>query len=800
MVLFESLALVSGLKDVFLYNRELYMFNRAVNQQRIYHTQKMRIEQILLFREDLRELFDLTIGKMENYLVVNTLTLAFSFGFFYEGRLPHDVPTWLMVLWAIPLGSAILFLIMSVWFAIYASITAQTLAVRLLTQWIRLPVPSKEDISKAAATADDFEKQKASALLRVPIVSERTQAGIAGAVPSSSSSTPPQTITEGENENIEVTEQESVPKMVNPALREMFAAEYPRFVEHFHMFQYLQENWAGYDAYARVCMVVGSGQLISVIGYTGVAWYITHAARWGAAVFVILLVVFGMVHTGMNVLLSRRELITVLFFQSAGPIIGCSAAIIHYMDTTGVYEQTVAWLAPISFLFHMLTITYLVAVGSERNGDLPSKYSTVISIDVLGLWEDREDDEFNETNRGMDALTAWQKKWLKATKREAPVSALIPQSVDLAQAEELRRVKPKKIGKSHSLNRLQASALLDEPMGGKYVRTYEPTKHTKTFAWSAFRQAGGLVVLVWLIAFAAGIAVAIKGDIAGWDSDPASHTAAAGFAVWQPVSLATGTSKAVASNNFYPLLYNFDSIISVRSVTSLGLHVLVGDRARPDLHYRAVLVTGGAPSEFALKDYSEFGWAKFRTVYSETIASMSDEIPSGRAPWCSQHDVVTMVEPGVLRDCSDLKIRWRVSEGLDSHFKAVTGRFGLNAVDRHIDRFKFNRLSLAIRSETRISLPVTLENVVDLAKNEFLMACITQDGLLGVWTTQHEEVPSKGVRELPDRHEIEWRSIVGAGGKSFVVFGEVRANAKYQAFYINDILLLARQNRFGHNR
>lgn len=224
MVFFESLALLGGLKDVFLYNRDLYMFNRQINQDRIYHTQKMRIDQILLYRDDLRTLFELTVGKMENYLVVNTLTLAFTLAIFYAGKMPIDTPSWLMWMWGASLGTAVLFLIMSIWFAIYATITAQTLAVRLLTQWLRLPVPSQTDIAKASATAEDFEKQPRDALLRVPIVSKDSQSAAAArsmrrhSDPSVRASTMP---TEVRDRGAE--EAESYPAMVNPVLEDLFA-------------------------------------------------------------------------------------------------------------------------------------------------------------------------------------------------------------------------------------------------------------------------------------------------------------------------------------------------------------------------------------------------------------------------------------------------------------------------------------------------------------------------------------------------------------------------------------------------
>lgn len=43
------------------------------------------------------------------------------------------------------------------------------------------------------------------------------------------------------------------------------AAEYNVFVEHFYLYNKLQEHWNGFDAYARVCMVLGANQFLHVI-------------------------------------------------------------------------------------------------------------------------------------------------------------------------------------------------------------------------------------------------------------------------------------------------------------------------------------------------------------------------------------------------------------------------------------------------------------------------------------------------------------------------------------------------------
>jgi hypothetical protein len=164
--------ILNGIKDVFVYNRQNYGFNRGIELERVFQIQKMRLLQVELYREDIRDLFDLTIAKMDSYLIVNSLSLAFTMGFFYEGRLPENTPAWLMWLWAISILSAVCYLLLSVWLALHAVITAQTFACRILTQWLRLPIPSSADITAAAPRLEDFERAQVQDLLRLPVVSE----------------------------------------------------------------------------------------------------------------------------------------------------------------------------------------------------------------------------------------------------------------------------------------------------------------------------------------------------------------------------------------------------------------------------------------------------------------------------------------------------------------------------------------------------------------------------------------------------------------------------------------------------
>lgn len=55
--------------ELFSYNRENWKFNNELRQKNLYQQQKMRVRQVDLYREDLHDLFGLTIGKMDNYAV-----------------------------------------------------------------------------------------------------------------------------------------------------------------------------------------------------------------------------------------------------------------------------------------------------------------------------------------------------------------------------------------------------------------------------------------------------------------------------------------------------------------------------------------------------------------------------------------------------------------------------------------------------------------------------------------------------------------------------------------------------------
>merc|ERR1719230_2309796 len=130
---------------------------------------EFRAKQAGMWREDVRDLIGMTENRMDRYLIMTTIQLGMVLGMFTEGRLEAGTPQWLLRFYMMSLGSAFLFLLMSVWLAMHASVVAQTSGTRLLTQFVRLPIPTWKHINKMRTYAASFETL-GSNMLRIPFI------------------------------------------------------------------------------------------------------------------------------------------------------------------------------------------------------------------------------------------------------------------------------------------------------------------------------------------------------------------------------------------------------------------------------------------------------------------------------------------------------------------------------------------------------------------------------------------------------------------------------------------------------
>ncbi|CAK9109996.1 unnamed protein product [Durusdinium trenchii] len=187
-------------RALFKYNRKNFMFDKTLRQEREFQEQDMRVAQFSLYREDVRDLVELTVGKMDLYLVSAALLIDRTTVMITKadealpGFLPWDPtkrisPEWAVALNAMSLASGVarreerllfphraprlkhrriyvFYLLLCLWMAMYASISAQSFGTRLLTQFVRLPVASQSNVAKATATAVQYEEKGVGEMLR----------------------------------------------------------------------------------------------------------------------------------------------------------------------------------------------------------------------------------------------------------------------------------------------------------------------------------------------------------------------------------------------------------------------------------------------------------------------------------------------------------------------------------------------------------------------------------------------------------------------------------------------------------
>mmetsp|Transcript_119169 Transcript_119169/g.344714 ORF Transcript_119169/g.344714 Transcript_119169/m.344714 type:complete len:958 (+) Transcript_119169:50-2923(+) len=158
----------AGATVLWHYNRSNFLYDRKLRQEQEFAIFDWRKVQAELWREDVRDIIEMTEKKMDNYLIVSVLQLGMCAGLFACGRLEPGTPPWLLHFYMLSLGGAFMYLLMSVWLAMHAGVVAQCASVRMLTQFIRLPVPNWDDFEGARTYARSFEALRPEDMLRMP--------------------------------------------------------------------------------------------------------------------------------------------------------------------------------------------------------------------------------------------------------------------------------------------------------------------------------------------------------------------------------------------------------------------------------------------------------------------------------------------------------------------------------------------------------------------------------------------------------------------------------------------------------
>lgn len=380
--------------SVFGYNRENFLYDRKMRQETEYQIMDFRIKQAELWREDVRDIIGLTSVKMDTYLIVNAVQLGFTVAAFCEGRLATGTPSWLVGCHTLSLAGAFMYLLMSVWFSMHASVTAKSYEVRLLTQLVRLPVPSWSQLEGARTYASGFEKTDTKQMFRVPFAMG-TQEGVLGQAASAESRSAGLPMAAQPGQSAEA--QQSVGSADLWGLEGRGDKIYeldggirtnPDAQQHLQLIKQVMHYWQSYDGFARVAMSMGTNQLIMGLSYYVIAYVlISNKAIIASFLVVLLFMVIATALIRLDMSLTGLEFRTAATFVMAGPCITALAAQQWRQHTVRGFE-VVHILAPLPYAFSagwLMLLLYIARVEQQEGGAmLPTGFRSVMYIDVFG--------------------------------------------------------------------------------------------------------------------------------------------------------------------------------------------------------------------------------------------------------------------------------------------------------------------------------------------------------------------------------------------------------------------------------
>lgn len=367
--------------DMWDYNRQIFKYDQNQRLKRDMAALEMRIKQFDLYREDVRDLVELTVSRMDIYHMVGAMLLQFIVVLFAEGRVEFEVegqlaPHWFMEIYYLSLGSAFIFLLVSVWLAMHASVAAQSFGTRMLTRFVRLPIPNAEVLNRARTKLGQFERGGIKNIFRIPFLS-KAQTWRGDAAVSDEPREEMKTIPA-----IPEDPREKLPFQVG---------EFPKTTDelvdgHIQLYRKLQGRWQSFDAYSRVAMALGFNQVIqSICTFIIMHMCLEQGAPWSAFMACLPLQFVSLVLLNLDIKHAQAwEFYTALAGSFGAPFANL-AAIIFYHEATDY-----PWLTDITVVFCLICHAAWLIVARRfarpeviDGVSLPFRFRTVLYLDVF---------------------------------------------------------------------------------------------------------------------------------------------------------------------------------------------------------------------------------------------------------------------------------------------------------------------------------------------------------------------------------------------------------------------------------
>jgi len=364
---------------------------------------KFRVEQAELWRRDVRDLISLTEYKMHVYLLVNVLLLSGSVIFWCQGKLEGETPAWLVTGNALAITGGFMFILLSIWLAMHAAVTAQSFETRLLTQMVRLPIPTWQEIEACRTYASDFERLESSQMFRVPFATGRQENLVPvgeddgdetpapGATPSDASG-----LSRRGSTGLFRNSGDIARGHVDPWGLEGSGAGIPELgckqgsslvrMRHVKLARQAMVFWQSYDAFARISMSIGVNSILLAGSYFILAYYLAEVKVASSATYgVILLTAMGDTLNHLDMTLTWKQFRLMQLLHFSGPAFATAAGWAFLLED---WYRVAECLVVCAFLSHA---SYLTLINSfcrsrmEHNGTmLPVAFRSVLYLDVFG--------------------------------------------------------------------------------------------------------------------------------------------------------------------------------------------------------------------------------------------------------------------------------------------------------------------------------------------------------------------------------------------------------------------------------
>mmetsp|Transcript_30128 Transcript_30128/g.80391 ORF Transcript_30128/g.80391 Transcript_30128/m.80391 type:complete len:1008 (-) Transcript_30128:103-3126(-) len=431
-----------------------------------------RIQRQQLHRDDIRDLMNLTLGRMDAYNVVGTFLLTLCIAWFSDNTIKDDasLPEWFRALFLISSFTAVGYLIFSVWLAQHASIVAHSIGVRLLISFARLSIPDRAELEKLKVPLIPALEGLKRVAETLGVKSKGTPDGGEGSVTlhhldvaGSSTGASTLEVPKSKNQSLPLTASNvssrpassfasaSTTQEPMDAQREVNADQ-----RHFLRFLEEQKRWLSYDAHCRLCMSLGMNQMLQALSYYIVGTMlqaVTSAAFF--SFFAVKMVSFVLIQLdtrdddhnyGRSALLACWLLLPgifavlalVLFPENATPL----ESFLQSLMAAPAFLLQAAWLAYIGF--------QIQAKRSDSSSDvgglsLPLQLRTVEYLNVIELEDDGVQVVVQDTTMralmrklqdGLDTVNNELGQVMSMERQDGIVSASRRCSADIKKAHE----------------------------------------------------------------------------------------------------------------------------------------------------------------------------------------------------------------------------------------------------------------------------------------------------------------------------------------------------------------------------